>query len=76
MGPDMRESASISDAAVFNITDLGFGKGYTVQEVSGGGAFVSLAGGKGDVALSQEMPPTFDVFSVTKSTDSGQGFLG
>ena len=81
VGRDLKESKSIQEAAVFNITDLGFGKGYTVQQVSSGsgggqGQFFSLAQGQGVVAMDHESQARFSVFSVTKSTDSGQGFLG
>ena len=64
----------MNDAAVFNITDLGFGRGYTVQQVSSNGNFVSLSEGNAAVQLGEQQQ-TFNIFSVTKSTDSGQGFL-
>ena len=67
-------TTSMNDAAVFNITDLGFGRGYTVQQVSSNGNFVSFSEGNAAVQLGEQQQ-TFSVFSVTKSTDSGQGFL-
>jgi len=58
-------------AVVFNITDLGSGQGYTIQQVSSG-AFLSI---NGSSIVVTQAPSMFNVFSVTKSTDSGTGFL-
>jgi len=70
-----KETMSITSAAVFNITDLGQGQGYTLQQVSGGaGKFLSILADGLSIATTHE-PLTFNVFSVTKSTDSGTGFL-
>ncbi|GJJ10990.1 hypothetical protein Clacol_005219 [Clathrus columnatus] len=69
-----RETSSISKAAVFNITDLGNGKGYTIDQTSGGaGQFLDLLLTELSEIFTHE-PPTFSVYSVTKSTDSGTGF--
>lgn len=66
------ETASISNAATFNITDLGNGKGYTIEQISGEASkFTSLL----STGFKVKNPPTFSIFSVTKSTDSGTGFL-
>ncbi|KAF8522873.1 hypothetical protein JB92DRAFT_2886613 [Gautieria morchelliformis] len=59
-GPNNKEATLINNAAVFNITDLGSGKGYTVQQTS---------------VLLGDHRQTFNIFSVTTSADSGQGFL-
>ncbi|GJJ06185.1 hypothetical protein Clacol_000374 [Clathrus columnatus] len=67
-----KATTSIQDAAVFNITDLGNSKGYTIQEVSGGG-FVSISGNGKSLSVGKEAT-AFTVISVTKSSDSGQGF--
>ncbi|KAF8576244.1 non-hemolytic phospholipase C precursor [Ramaria rubella] len=66
-------TASINDAAVFNITDLGSGKGYTVQQVSNEPKFISIISKAIDILVGQQVS-TFNLFSVTKSTDSGTGF--
>lgn len=70
-----KETSSMSNAVVFNITDLGSGKGYTIQQVSNGPTkFLNpLTTGLSDIVTHN--PPTFKIFSVTKSTDSGTGFL-
>ncbi|GJJ06186.1 hypothetical protein Clacol_000375 [Clathrus columnatus] len=68
----LEATTSIQDAAVFNITDLGNSKGYTIQEVSGGG-FVSISGNGKSLSVGKEAT-AFTVISVTKSSDSGQGF--
>ncbi|KAF8588655.1 PLC-E [Ramaria rubella] len=67
-----RLTVSSKEAAVFNITDLGSGKGYIVQEVPGG-RFLSMSANGGDVLLGDKSF-AFQIFSVTKSTDSGKGF--
>jgi len=64
-----KQTANINDAAVFNITDLGNGQGYTLQQISGSGKFVTTSNN-----LSGHQAQIFNVFSVTKSTDSGTGF--
>ncbi|KIJ38386.1 hypothetical protein M422DRAFT_781472 [Sphaerobolus stellatus SS14] len=63
------ETTSASNAAIFNITDLGNGQGYTINQTSGGSLSVLL----GEIS-NMTQTPTFNVFSVTKSTDSGTGF--
>ncbi|KAF8479385.1 non-hemolytic phospholipase C precursor [Gautieria morchelliformis] len=68
-----KEATLINNAAVFNITDLGSGKGYTVQQVPSG-KFISFSENKASVLLGDHQQ-TFNVFSVTTSADSGQGFL-
>lgn len=72
VGPNLQPTASIQQATVFNITDLGSGRGYTVQEVPSGD-FISIGTGGSSVAVGSDTT-TFQIFSVTKSTDSGQGF--
>ncbi|KIJ53617.1 hypothetical protein M422DRAFT_241856 [Sphaerobolus stellatus SS14] len=68
-----RETTSISNAAVFNITDLGNGQGYTIQQTLGGlGKFLSILAN--EISIVTHQAPTFNIFSVTKSTDSGTGF--
>lgn len=65
----------MSKAAVFDIKDLGNGKGYTIQQVSGGaGQFLDLLLTGLDEILTHEQP-TFQIYSVTKSTDAGKGFM-
>jgi phospholipase C len=71
--PNLKLTASIHNAAVFNITDLSFGKGYIVQQVSNG-KFVSLSASKTSVQVADQAQ-TFNIFAVTKSTDSGQGSI-
>ncbi|KAF8588656.1 non-hemolytic phospholipase C precursor [Ramaria rubella] len=72
VGPQNTFTTSSSHATVFNITDLGFGKGYTIQETPGG-KFLAISQNGQDVEIGRQATQ-FSIFSVTKSTDSGQGF--
>ncbi|KAF8588334.1 phosphoesterase-domain-containing protein [Ramaria rubella] len=68
-----RLTTSVNEAAVFNITDMGSGKGYTILQVSKEHKFLSLLSEILGVLLGDEAS-TFQLFSVTKSTDAGTGF--
>jgi phospholipase C len=68
----LRQASSTCEAAVFNITDLGNGQGYTVENISGK-KFLSISGHPLRLVSGDEAGK-FSVFSVTKSTDSGHGF--
>ncbi|KAF8522837.1 hypothetical protein JB92DRAFT_3140917 [Gautieria morchelliformis] len=50
LDPNNKETTFINNAAVFNITDLGSGKGYTVQQVPSG-KFFSFSENKTSVLL-------------------------
>ena len=63
-------TTSMNSAAIFNITDLGDGRGYTIQQVQKG-RFLSI---HGKAVVLDSQAETFNVFSVTKSSDSGVGF--
>lgn len=65
---DHKETGSINSAAVFNIVDLGNGKGYSISQVSKN-RFLSLD--LGDISLVNQVA-TFQVFSVTMSSDAGK----
>jgi phospholipase C len=69
---NFEETTSVNSAAVFEITDLGNGAGYTIKSLSTGKHFAPLQALKSlDLG---EAPGAFKIFSVTKSTDSGTGF--
>lgn len=68
----LKATPSISNAAAFNITDLGNGKGFAIQETSSRN-FISISNNGKSVSF-QKQPTSFTVYSVTKSTDSGTGF--
>jgi len=67
---DRKETGSINSAAVFNIVDLGNGKGYSISQVSKN-RFLSLEGDLGDISLVNQAT-TFQVFSVTMHSDAGK----
>ncbi|KAF8510409.1 extracellular phospholipase C [Hysterangium stoloniferum] len=69
---NFKETTSIDSAAVFAITDLGNGKGYTIKLLSDGRFLAALEASE-KIKLGGALG-TFKIFSVTKSTDSGTGF--
>lgn len=68
----LKATSSIHTAAVFNITDQGNGKGYTIQDTSSRN-FISISKNGKSLSL-QRQATSFTIYSVTKSTDSGTGF--
>jgi len=62
----------MNSAAIFNITDIGNGQGYSIKQLDQG-KFVSVLDTIEGVLLGSKFV-TFNVFSVTKATDSGTGF--
>lgn len=71
---NLKGTSSLNNAAIFNITDLGNGQGYTINSLHSS-EFIALSshGKTQEIALNKS-PTSFQVFSVTKSTDSGTGF--
>ncbi|GJJ08151.1 hypothetical protein Clacol_002359 [Clathrus columnatus] len=56
IGSNLKATTSMDDAAVFDITDLGNSKGYTIQEVSSG-QFLTISGNGKSLALGRQATP-------------------
>lgn len=68
---NLKGTNSISKAAVFNITYLGNNEGYTIKDISSS-RFFSIA--NLESIIINDSPAHWNVYSVTKKTDSGTGF--